>query len=596
MKQLFFFLFSIISLSLTAQVKIGNNPGTINSNSLLELESTNKGFLPPRIALDNASSISPLTGTVPSGMMVYSSGGMLADGYYYWNGTSWRLLETSELNAVAKSSSVTLTKAENMVLASGNTTLTLPVITASDNGLAITVKNTGIHTDLVTVQGTNPSKIDGIDNATLTRWQGRTFIAYNGHWVSKTKDVVSVNVLDVSPTGSWTTVQEVIDYLNMHMSGPTVVRLAGPFTVDATVAINLAHPVTFQGISYGEAVLSPGASLSGNPMFQCTSEAYFKMLQFDAGSGGYGGSSGEDAIQLLGSGEYFEVKDCNFTGFNKTIAVKSNVELWLFETDINDAVAAGVEIDAAGTDDAVFKVSETDFINCAKGINLVAANKATVSILNCGFYNGLLQTGIVYFPAAFTNFSSMFITNNSWNNTGTFVSGFDFTRTDGRDSKAFLQNNAGDGDKNPNFHINVLNSATTTALGAINTWVKVNWNHSLTTTTTTMWTVDNSAAGVNKVTYQPANRRGGHFIITGNLSVNQASRTISLGIVKKGASGVRYGETTIRTGTQNTPTLFSTIVYLGDIAPGDWFEIYISSTSVNDIVTIQDLQWFADTK
>jgi len=78
-----------------AQVKIGNNPNTINSNSLLELESTNKGLLAPRMALNSLTSASPLTAPVPEGMMVYSIGGTLADGLYTWTGTQW----TQSLNS-----------------------------------------------------------------------------------------------------------------------------------------------------------------------------------------------------------------------------------------------------------------------------------------------------------------------------------------------------------------------------------------------------------------------------------------------------------------------------------------------------------------
>jgi hypothetical protein len=72
-----------------AQVKIGNNPNTINANSLIELESTNKGLLAPRMALNSLTSASPLTAPVPEGMMVYSIGGTLIDGLYEWNGSQW---------------------------------------------------------------------------------------------------------------------------------------------------------------------------------------------------------------------------------------------------------------------------------------------------------------------------------------------------------------------------------------------------------------------------------------------------------------------------------------------------------------------------
>ncbi len=90
MKQLFPALLLLVSVSVHAQVKIGDNPGTINSNSILELESTNKGSPTSESGAQQHSRYCTTCGTVPSGMMVYSSGGTLIDGYYYWNGTCMR--------------------------------------------------------------------------------------------------------------------------------------------------------------------------------------------------------------------------------------------------------------------------------------------------------------------------------------------------------------------------------------------------------------------------------------------------------------------------------------------------------------------------
>ncbi|MFN0082495.1 MAG: hypothetical protein ACKVOM_08240 [Ferruginibacter sp.] len=42
-KHLLTALLLLLGFSATAQVKIGDNPNTINANSLLELESTNRG-------------------------------------------------------------------------------------------------------------------------------------------------------------------------------------------------------------------------------------------------------------------------------------------------------------------------------------------------------------------------------------------------------------------------------------------------------------------------------------------------------------------------------------------------------------------------
>ncbi len=55
MKKLLTLFILLLVLYTKAQVKIGNNPATINANSLLELESTDKGFLPPRVALNGIS-------------------------------------------------------------------------------------------------------------------------------------------------------------------------------------------------------------------------------------------------------------------------------------------------------------------------------------------------------------------------------------------------------------------------------------------------------------------------------------------------------------------------------------------------------------
>ena len=53
------------------------------------------------------------------------------------------------------------------------------------------------------------------------------------------------------------------------------------------------------------------------------------------------------------------------------------------------------------------------------------------------------DTAIVYNPTTFTGFTSIAITGNSWNNTGKYIEGFDFTRTDSRDANAIVESNAG---------------------------------------------------------------------------------------------------------------------------------------------------------
>jgi hypothetical protein len=574
-----------------AQVKIGDNPNTINSNSILELESTNKGLLPPRVALTSVSNISPLSGTVPTGMLVYSTGGAVADGYYYWDGSQWIPFK-GETGLNTKIADATLTKNEKFILASNSITITLPAITAADNGLSISIKNIGAYTDQVTVVGNGAATIDGISNTQLYRWVGKTFVAYGGNWIIKGNEFKSShNVFDVSENSSWTTLDEILEFLDLHMSGPSVIRLlGGDYEITTSLVIDLDYPLTIQGSSYGTSNIIPGGSLSG-PMFRCLSETYFKMLAFDAtAAAGFGDSSGEDAIQLETGGEYFEIKDCTFDGFNKAIVAESNVEVWVFEVDIINSVEAGIELDAAGTTGVTLKISETDFTDCEKGINLISGEEPIASILNCGFYGGdSTDIGINYDPSTFTDIASMFIANNTWNNVGVFTSGFDFTRSDGRDADTFIKNNSGGQDQNPRCRINVNNNATTTSIANAGTWYKANWTN--TASVTTKWTIGN-----NKITYQPQNISNGWMIITGDISVGSNNRTISIGIVKNGNTAVIYGETELRVTNANQPFQFATTIYLTDIGPDDYFELYATSAHNGDVVTFQDVQWFTETK
>ena len=89
-KFLFFFFFSI---RLYAQTGIGTT--TPHASAKLEVNSTNKGFLPPRVSLidinDQTTIPSPATG-----LFVYCKGDAgLAAGYYYWNGNAWATIATA---------------------------------------------------------------------------------------------------------------------------------------------------------------------------------------------------------------------------------------------------------------------------------------------------------------------------------------------------------------------------------------------------------------------------------------------------------------------------------------------------------------------
>lgn len=96
----FFSLSLLFAQAATAQVKIGDNPTTINGGSVLELQSTDKGLLHSRVSLSSTTDWG-LSGTPVAGMMVYNSNTSIGagsaayptikggKGVYYWDGTGW---------------------------------------------------------------------------------------------------------------------------------------------------------------------------------------------------------------------------------------------------------------------------------------------------------------------------------------------------------------------------------------------------------------------------------------------------------------------------------------------------------------------------
>jgi hypothetical protein len=91
MKKLLMILLlgTAINTYLNAQVKIGDNPNSIQSSTILELESTNKGFLPPRISLASLTDATTIPSPAPS-LLIFNTNAALIPGagYYYNAGTS----------------------------------------------------------------------------------------------------------------------------------------------------------------------------------------------------------------------------------------------------------------------------------------------------------------------------------------------------------------------------------------------------------------------------------------------------------------------------------------------------------------------------
>jgi len=93
MKKLTLLLSILISTSIYAQnVGIGtNNP---NSSSKLDIRSSDKGLLIPNVDIIVLTTAAPVTSPATS-LLVYNTNTSTGPGYFYWDGTEWKKLLSS---------------------------------------------------------------------------------------------------------------------------------------------------------------------------------------------------------------------------------------------------------------------------------------------------------------------------------------------------------------------------------------------------------------------------------------------------------------------------------------------------------------------
>ena len=95
-KHYYLILFCILfvgSLHIIAQA--GINTSSPANGALLDISSTNKGFLIPRVTLTGTNDVTTITPSATTGLLVYNTvtAGALpvqvTPGFYYWNGSQW---------------------------------------------------------------------------------------------------------------------------------------------------------------------------------------------------------------------------------------------------------------------------------------------------------------------------------------------------------------------------------------------------------------------------------------------------------------------------------------------------------------------------
>ncbi len=91
--KLLLLFFLVNGFDTLAQTGIGTT--TPNASAKLDVYSTNKGFLPPRVTLTSTTDATTIASPA-EGLLVYNLGSVgLQAGYYYWNGANWATIATA---------------------------------------------------------------------------------------------------------------------------------------------------------------------------------------------------------------------------------------------------------------------------------------------------------------------------------------------------------------------------------------------------------------------------------------------------------------------------------------------------------------------
>ncbi len=170
-KNLLIIVGILLSVQVFAQTGIGTSAP--NASAKLEVAATDKGFLPPRVALTASNVFTPIIGTssTATGLLIYNTAtagtipNNVVPGYYFWNGTAWVQIAGGLVIDNSKSAGFTLSAADNnkLFLISSASTATILVPTLPI-GFSCQFIQTGTGIITLAVSGTTLNSANGLSS------------------------------------------------------------------------------------------------------------------------------------------------------------------------------------------------------------------------------------------------------------------------------------------------------------------------------------------------------------------------------------------------------------------------------------------------
>lgn len=280
MKRLIVSLLIVGALSLNAQTGIGT--ATPNPSAKLDVYATNKGFLPPRVALTSVTDATTISSPA-EGLLVYNTGSVgLQAGYYYWNGANWATIATatSAGNGVTASDMVKLYDGVGNAATINSTGVNFSVTTSGkylfDFSTSATCANCSATINFQVRDGSNSNAVIGSDMQ--TSYNNNVHSEYNGKVEVNLIAGRSYNVLVTASSGSIYNNDYCRVYMkqvsgNLPVTGQSVDYTSVTRTTSQTV--NTGDKVLFNQINGGNI---PYNSATGN--FTLTAGKTYRMTGY----------------------------------------------------------------------------------------------------------------------------------------------------------------------------------------------------------------------------------------------------------------------------------------------------------------------------
>ncbi len=375
--------------------------------------------------------------------------------------------------------------------------------------------------------------------------------------------------------------EEAITWLSTNMIKDSTLYISGIHNIEDTITIDLPFALKISGSGFDSCKLNASAGLTSKPMFILKSDVSFVMMTLNADTlANYGNLSGEDGIVADTDETYHEIKDCGIYGFNKGIKQTAGNEFWVFESEITDCITKNVEINSLSTNRVIYRSSETDYSGSPIGIDLVKATDLHFTSENDSVR---LASGNIFvkYDGTQVTYVIMAIKGAIWNEIGEFINGFDFNRTDGRDSNIEIMYNIGIPDSKPHCKINVMGNVTTTDYLTPLTfaiWTKAVFIN--TSTINNKLKLEN-----NRMTYLSTHKRNMVIHVDGNVR-GSSSFTLEYALIKNGDTSTLYGRNSVTIDKTNRSFTIGTIALIPNMNKNDYLELwYRNVTNGNDVYT-----------